>query len=207
VLDARDQGFGHFARTCRHSIFSDIEYASTDMGSIHWKHARWALPTATLLVIACAAMSQEKEEDDGDEVIKSINDVPAPVREAAVKYCGADIKKISKEKEDGELLYEFEFTSGGADSAAIFSSQGVLCEVEHTLAASALPKSMMEQIQKRYPGATVARAESTEVHGYELMIMVGGKKKALEASATGRLAGDEEADEEGEEDEGHEKGK
>ncbi len=177
----------------------------------NWKHARWVLPSAALLAIACAGISQEQDEDDGDETVKSINDVPAPVREAAVKLCGTTIKTISKEKDGGMWEYEFEFESNGAPASAVFSELGALCTLEHSIAASALPKSMVEEIQKRYPGATIARAETTEVHGYEVQIMVGGKKKGVEASATGRLArtneeeGDEE--EEDEEHEGNEKGK
>lgn len=178
------------------------------MITFNWKHARWVLPSALVLMIACVGMSQEEDEDDGDEAIKSINDVPALVREAAIKVCGKEIKSISKEQEHGEMMYEFEYMSAGAEASAVFSESGALCTLEHTVAASTLPKSMLEQIQKRYPGATIARAETTEVHGYEVQILVGGKKQDVEASATGRLAksgGDEDdEDEEAEENEEHE---
>ena len=86
-----------------------------------WKFVRWTLPPAFALLIACAGMSQEKDQKGGDQVIKSINDVPAAVRDAATKVCGADIKKISKEDEEGDMLYEFEFTKDGVESSATFS--------------------------------------------------------------------------------------
>ena len=170
-----------------------------------WKFVRWTLPPAFALLIACVGMTQEKGEDDGDEVIKSINDVPALVREAAIKTCGSEFKKISKEKEGGEMLYEFEYMKNGAESSATFSDQGALCTLEHVLDPATLPKGLLAEIQKRFPGATVQKAESTEVHGYEVSFKVGNKTGSVEASATGKLAThDEEGDEEGEEKEEHE---
>ncbi|MEO6709638.1 MAG: hypothetical protein ABI054_08630 [Planctomycetota bacterium] len=179
------------------------------MKLIEWKCIRWTLPIAFALMIACVGMTQEQDEDDGDEVIKSINDVPAAVREAATKTCGTEFKKISKETEHGVVCYEFECVKNGAECSAVFTDQGVLCAVENTIDPSKLPKSMLAEIQKRYPGATIQRSETTEVHGFEVLLKIGGKTKSVEASATGYIAGgrgeegeEEEEGEEGEEGEG-----
>jgi hypothetical protein len=85
---------------------------------------------------------------------------------------------------------------------------GALCSLEHVVDAAKLPKSMIAEIQKRFPGAVIQKAESTEVHGYEARIKVGDKTMGVEASASGHLArGDEEGDEESEEHEEHERHK
>lgn len=174
------------------------------MKLLDWKFVRWTLPPAFAMLIACIGMSQEKGQKAGEGVIKSINDVPAAVRDAATKVCGADIKKISKENEEGDMLYEFEFSKDGVESSATFSEQGALCELEHVVDAAKLPKAMIADIQKRFPGAVIQKAESTEVHGFEVHVKVGNKTMGIEASATGRLAGGEEGDEgdEGDEHEG-----
>ena len=168
------------------------------------KHFGWTLAAAATLLLACAGMNQDQDNDDDDEIVKSINDVPAAVREAATRVCGKDIKQISKESEDGELLYEFEFVRNGAPASATFSESGVLSEIEQTIAVSKLPAALTASIQNRYPGATIEQAEEIETHGLEVLIKVGGKKLEIDASASGRMAeeeGDEEGDEEGEEEE------
>jgi uncharacterized membrane protein YkoI len=144
---------------------------------------------------------------DGHEEKIEMSKVPAAVQSAAKKYLPSlDACKAALERERGDTYYEIQGKGEGAMNVAVLLTEsGQLVEVEREVPAERLPAAARAEIEKRSPGATVARVEDLEKHSFEIQIVgKDGKKSEMQVSVTGRARG-EENDEEGDEEEGHEK--
>lgn len=83
---------------------------------------------------ACDTMDRIGDgDDDGDdaEVTMTLADMPAPVREAILKLTPeANITQLSRETENGQMVYEVEYSADGRTREAEFNAEGVLLEQE-----------------------------------------------------------------------------
>jgi YD repeat-containing protein len=65
--------------------------------------------------------------DDEDKIEMTLAEMPAPVREAVLKLTPeANITQLSRETENGQAVYEVEYTAYGRATEAEFNAQGAL---------------------------------------------------------------------------------
>ena len=78
---------------------------------------RWTIAALAMLAIGCTQNHKNhegKEEEEGNEVKMSINDVPAPVRATLQREAqGATITTVDKEESHGKTIYETDVTLNG----------------------------------------------------------------------------------------------
>ena len=64
-------------------------------------------------------------EDDESEVSMTLDEMPEPVRDAILALTTeANITQLSRETEDGRMVYEVEYTANGVATEAEFDAQG-----------------------------------------------------------------------------------
>lgn len=80
------------------------------------------------------------------------------------------IRSFEVELEFGHREYEITYVEQGVDKTAAFTADGDLIEIEHTLAADALPRLVRERIAADWPGARIMDAEQMNIVLYEIRL-------------------------------------
>jgi hypothetical protein len=84
------------------------------------------------------------------------------------KFPKAEIRKWTKEKEGGTVIYDIEFKQEGRHCEADIKEDGTYINFEKEIAARDLPEAVKKAVDKKYPKATLKEImEVTEVKGKE----------------------------------------
>lgn len=130
----------------------------------------------------------EEEEDDEDDI--KIGDVPEAARAALLKLAGsAKIEKVERERENGEITYEAEWTMNGVKHEAAVAADGTLLETEEIISAKDAPAGVRAMIAKHFAGAEKVVIEKKTIIIYEIEGVRNGHKMELLVSPTGRVHG------------------
>lgn len=103
--------------------------------------------------------------------------LPAAI-DAAFKaaYPTATINHVSKEKENGQEIYEVESVDRGLHRDLNYKPDGTVIEVEEEVAETDLPAAVATAIKTRYPKATIVKREKLIKNGttnYEVALKGG----------------------------------
>lgn len=133
------------------------------------------------------------EEDDANEQKIAIGDAPQAVQ-SAIKTAseGGQLGVVTKESDEGFTTYEAEFQVGSVNHSIKLSDAGAILERESDVGAAALPASVVAQIQKQFPKATIKNAEEVVLTYYEVEIETGKKGHEVKVFANGQPVDDEE---------------
>lgn len=128
----------------------------------------------------------------------AMKDLPTAVRSAAGKaIAGGSLKRVVKEKEDGQLAYSVEAMMGGNTKEFTFAADGTLLAEEEGLAFAELPDAVRAAAEKYFGDNRNLRASkeiAKNVTSYEIEGLKGGEKISATFSAAGALL-EEEGDE------------
>jgi len=107
-----------------------------------------------------------------------------PAVDAAFKkaYPNATIKNVSKETEDGKMVYEIESMDNGMARDLVYLADGTVVSYEEGITVASVPAAVSASVKARYPTSTIAVAEKLFEKGamnYELTL-----KGAAVASVT-----------------------
>jgi len=157
--------------------------------------------TAALLSTAGLAYRSGRLFGD-DETPIDVTKLPAAVQATAKTVFGKlDGLKATQEKNGNTLIFEVEGKGkDGMDVSFTCPENGMVYELEHAVAASALPADATKNLQAKFPGATMVSATAVEMHYFEVKMQKDGKTSHAVVGVSGRVQDDEE-DEEGEESE------
>jgi uncharacterized membrane protein YkoI len=139
--------------------------------------------------------------------------VPEATRAAfASKFPGAKSVKWDEEKEDNaKAVYEAEFKMNGQEYSANFNDKGEWLETEMEVEKDDIPSPVRQMLDKDFSGyktGEMARLETPEMKGYEIILKKGKEKIEVTIDPNGKLLKKEELkskkepkeeDEEGEE--------
>jgi hypothetical protein len=136
----------------------------------------------------------ERQREEGQESQIKLSDTPEAVRAAVTKLTTADqVKKVTRETDEGVTTFEVEYTTDGGDCSAVFSPAGDVLELEKPL-KDALPGPAAEAINKRFKGAEIKGRTSVQKFSYEVQVVVDGKTREVRVDACGRFEDEEEHD-------------
>jgi hypothetical protein len=123
--------------------------------------------------------------------------LPQPILDALeARFPGAEIRKWSKEKEHGAVLYDVEFTHAGLKLEADMTPDGKIDNWEKEIAAADLPAVVRDAALAKHPGARIVEVmEMTNVvegkdalGGYEIVLEPkGGKKTEIAVAPDGKI--------------------
>jgi hypothetical protein len=144
---------------------------------------------AASLFLSLPALSQEKQ-------IKR-TDLPAAVEKTVAKQSkGATIRGFSREKENGQTLYEAELLVDGHSKDVLIDANGVIVEVEEQVALELLPKPVQDALHTKAGKGSVAKVESLTKHdklvAYEAQVLTSGKRSEIQVGPDGSALDHEE---------------
>ena len=133
-------------------------------------------------------LSREIEGEDDDEDDLTIDQVPELARAALLKLAGgAKIIKVEREREQGVLVYEGEWTRDGTKHEAAVTADGTLLETEEIVPAEKTPAAVRAAIAKHFGPTAKVVVEKKMIVVYEIEGRVNGKEKELLVFPTGRV--------------------
>jgi hypothetical protein len=137
--------------------------------------------------------SEESEEQSEREI--AFKDAPAPAQDSYHRLAGAAQPARVTREEHGDLVeFEFEYQKDGQPCSLRTTPGGDVIEIEQGVAASAITPTVMKALQRRYPGATLDKAEQINAFRYELHIVDQGKKRSILLMPDGRIGKAEKSD-------------
>ena len=138
---------------------------------------------ALLLALALAA-------DAVTAVAQSPPTLPPAITTAfRLTYPGATILHVSKERRDGQVVYEVESQDGPVRRDLLYDFNGQTIEIEETIPADSLPATVHTAVGRDAPGAAVVvveRVTSGAAISYEVQVRVSGRSRILTYDAAGR---------------------
>jgi hypothetical protein len=145
---------------------------------------------ALLLAAGCAHDGSRSEKLRPSEV-------PPQVRAAMeVRFPGAQVSRVEREKEHGETVYDYELRHEGRKYEMDVREDGTVLEVEKQIADADVPERVRAAVREKYPKAAIREVmEVDKVSGrretpdhYEVLLSgAGGKAKEVNVSMDGRV--------------------
>ena len=127
-----------------------------------------------------------KADAHGDEAEVKLADVPPQVKTAAMKMTTeANVKKVTKETEDGITTYEVEYTENGAENSATFSAGGDVLETEHAVTVGKVPPAALVGAKRANPEVSLSKIRLVTKTYYEFEATAGGKTQEVKVNAAG----------------------
>jgi len=128
---------------------------------------------ALLAVVALTGARADEEKVPLDKLPKAVTDA------VKAKFEGAELVSASKEKEGGKELYEVAIKHKGHKIDVTLTAEGKVTSVEKQIEAKDFPKAVSEALDKKYPKATVKKAEEVTENdkvAYEALIVTADNK-------------------------------
>jgi uncharacterized membrane protein YkoI len=107
-----------------------------------------AAACAALLVL-CVGRAPAQEKIDADKM-------PPKVKESLnARFPGAMITQVTKENENGEVIYDIEMTKAGKKHEMDCKEDGTIVDIQNEIAANDLPAAAVAAIKAKHPGSTI----------------------------------------------------
>jgi uncharacterized membrane protein YkoI len=152
-----------------------------------------SLAAVGLLVLVVGARADE-EKVPLDKVPKAVLDA------VKARFPNAKLIQAEKETENGKTVYEIGIKDKDQKIDVTVTPDGKIAEIEKTIATTALPATVSAALEKKYPKATLQKAEEIiKVTGgkeklayYEVVLVTAQKKKLeVEVAPDGKIAKEE----------------
>jgi len=104
-------------------------------------------------------------------------------------YPNATILHASRERRNGQVVYEVESRDGSTQRDLVYDLAGQALEIEETIPADSMPPAVRTALERDAPGAAIVRAERvTSAAGisYEILVRRSGLARSLTYDAAGR---------------------
>jgi hypothetical protein len=122
-------------------------------------------------------------------------DLPTPVREAAEKaVAGGALKRIVRERENGQDIYSVETSNAGTTKEFMFAADGALLAEEEDVAFAELPASVRTAARDYFGGTNGLQASKESAKGvtsYEVEGKKAGTPMSLKFSPDGAMLAEE----------------
>ena len=151
-------------------------------------------------LLAAAALSADKEKEEGKEQKLTKKDLPAAVVTAFEKsYPKAVIKEVSKETEDSTTTYEIVSVDGTVARTVAYTADGKVAEIEEVVKVRDLPQAAQQALAKDYPKAKLERVEKVIKGGvttFEVLVVAGKERTEVVLDSAGKQVKSEKKSEE-----------
>ena len=151
----------------------------------------FALLALAVLTVAPTRLAAQQTAKPPQAAAKPSKNALPPAVDAAFKkaYPNATIKKVSKEKEDGQEQYEIESIDNGMARDLNYKPDGTLISYEEQITEATVPPAVVSAIKAKYPKATLTRTEKLFKDGtmtYEIGLK-GAKESEVTLTADGKF--------------------
>jgi hypothetical protein len=150
------------------------------------------------LCLALAATTLVAQEPEKKIPLKKL---PAAVKKAVKKaFPDGKFVSASSEKEEGKLVYEIQLKVKKHNVDATFTAEGKLVSVEKEITTADLPKAVRDELDRRYPKATIKKVEDVHITEgdkkfFEALLVTKDKKTVeVKFAPDGKFLGEESKD-------------
>ena len=144
-----------------------------------------------LVVQGCVALGGKKSE----EKTIALDQAPPAVRDSITKSVkGNKLERVTKENEDGAVVYEAQFHSSGVRHSLSLRETGEILEDEQSINVSDLPPAVTQAVAAKHPDGRLSEAELVEAGGkrtYEVMVSIGKSEREVRVTPDGQIQSDE----------------
>lgn len=118
------------------------------------------------------------------------SELPAQVETTvAAQSAGSTIKGFSKEKENGETIYELQMVTAGHSKDVSMNAKGEVLEVEEEVSMDHLPATVRTGLQSKAGAGKITKVESLTKKGkivaYEAQVNTAGKRSEIQVGPDG----------------------
>jgi uncharacterized membrane protein YkoI len=146
-------------------------------------------------ILGCAAPSGNEAKKEAPSQQVQLSQIPSPARSTIERLtAGGEIKKIEKEEQNGEVIYDIEAKVKDKDVEYDVASNGTVLTSEESIAYDSLPTEVKQAVQKYFGSAEGLKASREIEKGetfYEVEGSKAGSKIALKLSETGQILEEE----------------
>src|SRR5262249_36209293 len=103
---------------------------------------------ALVAMLASAAQAQSEKVDPSKLPPKGADSLKA-------RFPGATITQVTKETENGVVLYDIEMTKDGKKHEMDCKEDGTVVDIQNEVAAKELPAAALTAIKEKYPNSTI----------------------------------------------------
>ena len=168
------------------------------------KFVKLALAVSGLGLVGATSGCASMHKDHAQKL--STSDVPARVMDPVrARFPGAQVTSVEREKENGQIIYDFELTQNGRKYESDVRDDGTIVEIEKQVNLTDVPPAVTRGVHDKYANATITEVmEVNKVNGrqetpdhYEVVLSTGGggaKDKEVNVSMDGKVteeSGDE----------------
>ena len=123
--------------------------------------------------------------------------LPAAVAKTAEQQSvGATVLGYSQDRENGQLEYEVQMTTGGHSKDVTIAPGGQLLEIEEQVTLADLPAKVQASLHRKAGKGTITKVESLVKHGvlvaYEAQVLNAGKHSEVQVGPAGETLQHEE---------------
>ena len=139
---------------------------------------KFIIASLSLSILPASALAQGEKLDP--------TKLPPKVADAVkLRFPGATITQVTKETENGEIVYDIEMTRAGKKHEMDCKEDGTLIDLQNEVPASELPAGAADAIKKKYPGSSIKEVgeilvakdgKETKDH-FEVIIQTADKKE------------------------------
>jgi uncharacterized membrane protein YkoI len=141
--------------------------------------------TIVLFLLASNIFSEEKEVKVG------LKDLPPAVQKTVKDLIkDAKLKGLSKEEENGQIVYEVETIKNEKTRDILIDAAGAILEVEESTTLNQIPGPAKTAIEKAATGGKITKLETVTKGGvtnYEAAIVKAGKSSEIKVAANGSI--------------------
>jgi hypothetical protein len=145
--------------------------------------------TAVLAGILCVTAATQS--DAAEQRVKRDELPPAVARTVQDLGRSAELRGLSKESEDGSVVYEAEFTVDGRSKDVLIDSGGKVLEVEQETEVDDLPVIVRDGLTALAGSGKIVEVETLtrndRVFAYEAEVRTGLKKSEIQVGPDGKL--------------------
>jgi hypothetical protein len=142
--------------------------------------------TLMIVVGCCVSVGASFALAQGEKV--DVSKLPPKVAEAVKgRFPGATITQVTKELENGVVVYDVEMTRAGKKHEMDCKEDGTLIDLQNEVPASELPAGAAEAIKKKHPGSTIKEVgeilvakDGKEIKDHFEVIIETAEKKEME---------------------------
>ncbi|MHC4080104.1 MAG: PepSY domain-containing protein [Planctomycetota bacterium] len=128
----------------------------------------------------------DDDDDDEDTDRIPVSRIPAPALRTLEEYVAGRDFTASMERENGVTVYEARWEVEGRPTEVAVTADGILLEIEETVAEDSVPAAVWRTADELLPGAAERTYERKLVVIYEVEAVVDGRKREVLILPTGR---------------------
>jgi len=137
------------------------------------------LSSSVTLLAMLATLAAGQEKLDPSKLPPKVSD------SLKARFPGAMITQVTKETENGEVIYDIEMTKDGKKHEMDCKEDGTIVDIQNEIAAKDLPTAALSAIKAKYPGSSIKEVgeilvvkDKTETRDhFEVLIETSDKKE------------------------------